>query len=317
MTHHIIHAVGTAAVNIARSALAQVHARGGTDCASGVFAAADDPGELGLTGMDGVRWHPYPDMRDVVRSVADYPEQYPWIPREAIPAMRRLGALDGKGFGGMPGFGRCGYAQVAPDLFNSLRDLHDQAISRGDDVVVDIVTTTFGGTSRGSILEAGLLAKRACREVKVRRNIVVLPSFAIDAPEHLHRKRAQNALSALQIVDEGMTESTRWFAGPNGREEILATLADDVVLFAPAYQADPHATIKALTNQADINVAAARLVAGLAGGERAWQVVRNEGIDTSEERIAPQPRWVGAANEGRIYFDQARLLACAMAALLA
>lgn len=311
MTHTIVLTVGTSSTQIGQLALRQVRSQGDPGRASGVFVFAEEPHFFGIRPADGVRWHRLPKMPEVLHAVSEEPEAYPWLTPEAMESMRVLASAPGDGLAASPGAGRVAFTLVAAEVYNSLKVLHDAARSRGDDVEVLIVTTCVGGTSRGSLLEAGLLVQTACPDAAIRRNLLVLPTFAFGAHDHEYRRRAENALSALQIVEEGMVLRDRRFTGPKGRTTIEATLADEVLVVAPAYQSDPHGSVKAIDLLADILAAAARIVAGLAGGERAWKELMNRTIDSTEKRVEDlggRVRWVCAVNEARVICDQERLM---------
>lgn len=310
MTHTILFPIGTSGTRIGRAALRQVQAHGDPDRASGVFVFAEDPGFFGLDGVPGVRWHPLPKMREVLKAVTDAPDDYPWITSKAVEDIRRLSGGSGEGLGASPGAGRVAFTLVAAEVYNSLKAIHDAARAHGDDVDVLIITCCMGGTSRGSLLEAGLLARAACPDA-VRRNILVLPSFTADGNDKEHMRRCRNALTALQIIEDGMTIQTRSFAGPRGRETVEATLAEEVLLVVPGYQSDPHAPVTSLNEEEEIR-AAARIAAGLAGGDRAWQMLMNQTLDSTLERVEPvgegRVRWVSAVNEARIVCEQEVLM---------
>ena len=312
MTHTIILTVGTSSTQIGQMAMRQVQSHGDSDRASAVFVFAEDPGFFGIDQMPGVRWHRLPKMREILRAVTDDPDAYPWLTSEAIGTIRTLASAPGDGLAGSPGAGRVAFTLVAAEVYNSLKSLYDDARTRGDDVEVLIVTCCVGGTSRGSLLEAGLLVQAACPDASVRRNVLVLPSFAAVAHDHEYSRRAANALSALQLVEEGMVLRLRTFTGPNGREAVESTLADEVLVVAPAYQADPHASVKSIDQIPDILTATARIVGGLAGGERAWKELMNRTMDSTAQRVEKvvkgRIRWVCAVNEARIVCGEERLL---------
>lgn len=316
MTHTCILGIGTNSSRIALDAMLKIQNRGNADRASAVVVFAEDPATLGANGIKGVRWHKIPNMLAIRDAIADHEEDYPWLSAAGRAAVCGLAAEAGDGLAAAPGAGRAGFVQVAPALYNTLADIQKEVSARGDDLEVMLITVTTGGTSRGALREAGLLVKRACPQAKVRRNVVVLPCFTVRAAPWEHQRRADNALTALQIIHEGMTERERSFMGPGGvRETIFASLANDVLLVNPAYQADPFARVKELTSLDDIVEATARIVAGLAGRERPWQALIDRTLDSATQRREGL-RWVGSANEARIYFDEARLRAAVARAVV-
>jgi len=316
MTHTCILGIGTNSSRIALDAMVKIIARGNADRASAVVVFAEDPATLGANSIPGVRWHKIPNMLAIRDAISDHPEDYPWLSEDGIKAIVGLAGAAGDGLAASPGAGRAGFTQVAPALFNTLADIQKDVSARGDDLEVLLITVTTGGTSRGALREAGPLVKLACPQAKVRRNVVVLPCFSVRAAPWEHQRRADNALTALQIIHEGMLERERSFMGPAGRRETISTsLANDVLLVNPAYQADPFARVKELTSLDDIVEATSRIVVGLAGREQPWQALIDRTLDSTTQRQAGR-RWVGAANEARIYFDEERLRAAVARAVI-
>lgn len=332
MTHTILLSAGTSGSRIAQLALREVHAHGDPDQVSAVFVAAESPDFFGLEMKPGVRWHLLPKMRDVLEAVTDDPAGYPWLDERAVDEIRKLSHGSGDGFGASPGAGRVAFTLVAAEVYNSLKSLHDAARARGDSVDVLQITAVMGGTSRGALTEAGLLARAACPKA-VRRNLLVLPSFRADGNVRDHLRRCRNTLTALQIVEDGMTIRSRTFTGTHGRQTMEETLADEAYVVAPEYQTDTNALVMSLNEEEEI-LAAARIAAGLAGGDQAWQVLLNQTLDSTLDRVEAvrermddpdgradavlggRVRWVSAVNEGRIICDQEALMEAIRDALL-
>lgn len=326
MTHTLFLGVGSVTTRIILSAYRQVLDRGRADRASAVVAFGEDPSFYDADRIPGLRWHRLPSLRTTLTVVAHAREDYPWIDDKGFDAMRAMSREPGDGLAASPGAGRCAVVGAAPDLYNSIRAVRDEVNARGDELDVLVCTSLVGGSSSGSLAEAGLLARSACSDeqgeslVRVR-NVLVLPSFAIDAHPHEVQRRADNALQGLRMAAEGVAVKKRWFTGRNGREEMVASLADEFVLVNPAYQADDHARVKALTTIDQVVSATARILAGYAGGETAWQALQNRTMDSTAWRVDGEGagarfRWVNAVNEARVYFDDQRLRAGVMHGLL-
>lgn len=327
MTHTILVGDGTTSILILLAVMLELRASGRGDRVSAVLVGGEPPDYGAFRGgalAPNVRYHQLPTLQETFDKVNRDRDAYPWLTEEAQDAVLGLAQGMGDGLAASPGAGRAALVQRAADVWTSLRRLHDEALADGHRVEILIVTTAVGGTSRGSLCELGLIAKSACPEANGRRSIVVLPCFSESAHGHQYAVRANLALAALAIIEDGAVVKQRSFTGKNGKiETINGRLAEEFLLVVPAYQGSGQAELKALRSVAEVIGATARMVAGIGGGDLLWEALFNETLDATPWRDAnigtasePRVRWVCAANEARIYFSEARLRLGVMGALL-
>lgn len=288
-----------------------------------VLAGCEPSAEVGLDGtLDRATYEQLPPAAAVYRAVTDRPFDFPWIGEEATEHIAYLARQGGRGVGGSPAAGRAAFALGARPLHDRLRDIGREAHRRRREVQVVLVVNTAGGTSRGSLQEIGLLAKSALPTAK-RRMVLVLPHLGKGVFNHEIQRRARNALTALGILEEGVIHRPRWHHDRDGL--VLsepASLADEILVVSPRYQLDPRAEVLALEGLAEIEVAVARLLEGIAGRTPTWRAVEDRLVDQRElaaEDVGedrPRFRWLSAGNEGRIWLDPARVHAAVREGLL-
>lgn len=325
----LIYAVGTTACNAALAATREALALGGEDCVRCLLVFADRPDSFDLTGLERiVRWVRLPTLEEVYYEITEHRGRYLWIEDPDLAVLGDLKNGEGDGLAACPAAGRVAISLRARQLFHELRRLFDEAVLDRFDMEVTYICVAVGGTGRGALLEAPILAQVACTNRDgaraKHRMILVMATFSGEALEDEYRRRADLGLSAWRLVERGMAKIQDFsYTGASGTVETFrGRLTGSVLVVIPGYQRDPRGPIRGLANVAEIVTATARIVAGLACG-LGWQLMLDRRLDTTLREVQnigttenPAVRWVSVANEARVWFNPDRLMAAVRAALV-
>ena len=272
-----------------------------------VLAACEPAGELGICPGDGVAYTQIPPDVALIRAITNHPGQHPWLKDGAARDILGRGSNSGVGQGGWPGGGRSAFTLVSAPIFDQLAEIGRDAKRYNRKVECLILVNTPGGTSRGSLMEIGLLAHAALPKA-VRRMLVVLPHLQDGVFVHSRRTRALNAYTALAQVKAGMTPRRWAFHGRNGLQTSApTTIADEILLTSPYFQLDERASVKELASIDEIVTAVARQVEGIAAGALPYRKMADLVFDSATDWKPGRP--LSALAETRIWLDDARLRA--------